>query len=202
MNPNVLITGHSRGLGRAFADTYKDTHNIIGVSSSEIDFLTLTQTPEYYLNNTYDIVFINARTTKHSWSDLMNINCVNQVKFALDIKDNIKKALVFITSRASNLTRTFRGFKGPDGSRIFGGTQKIDYGMSKAALTYAAVCISRHVSYPVLAIDPGNFANQANPNRETKPAEIAQHIKKLLDKNDLKRYDGRLVRYTGELLEW
>ena len=54
----------------------------------------------------------------------------------------------------------------------------------------------------VLAIDPGNFANQANPNRETKPAEIAQHIKKLLDKDDLKRYDGRLVRYTGELLEW
>ena len=90
MNPNVLITGHSRGLGRAFADIYKSTHNIIGVSSSEIDFLTLTQTPEYYLNNTYDIVFINARTTKHSWSDLMNINCVNQVKFALDIKDNLK----------------------------------------------------------------------------------------------------------------
>ena len=60
MNPNVLITGHSRGLGRAFADIYKGTHNIIGVSSSEIDFLTLTQTPEYYLNNTYDIVFINA----------------------------------------------------------------------------------------------------------------------------------------------
>ena len=197
MNSNVLITGHSRGLGKAFADIYKNTHNVIGVSTSELDFLTLPQTPEYYLNNTYDIVFINART-----NDLMNVNCVNQVKFALDIKDNIKKALVFITSRAGNLTRTFRGFKGPDGSRIYGGTQKIDYAMSKAALTYAAVCISRHVSYPVLAIDPGTFANQSNPERETKPLDIAQHIKKLLDKDDLKRYSGRLVRYTGELLEW
>ena len=202
MNSNVLITGHSRGLGKAFAEIYKNTHNIIGVSTSEIDFLTLSQTPQYYLNNTYDIVFINARTKKHNWNDLMSINCVNQVKFALDIKDNIKKALVFITSRAGNLTRTFRGFKGKDGSRIHGGTQKIDYAMSKAALTYAAVCISRHVSYPVLAIDPGTFANQSNPEREIKPADIAQHIKKLLDKDDLKRYSGRLVRYTGELLEW
>ena len=94
MNSNVLITGHSRGLGKAFADIYKNTHNIVGVSTSELDFLTLSQTPEYYLNNTYDIVFINARTKKHSWNDLMNINCVNQVKFALDIKDNIKKAII------------------------------------------------------------------------------------------------------------
>ena len=202
MNSNVLITGHSRGLGKAFADIYKNTHNIIGVSTSELDFLTLSQTPKYYINNKYDIVFINARTKKHNWNDLMNINCVNQVKFALDIKDNIKKALVFITSRAGNFTRTFRGFKGPDGSRIYGGTQKIDYAMSKAALTYAAVCISRHVSYPVLAIDPGNFANQTNPERKIKPSDIAQHIKKLLDNDDLKRYSGRLVRYTGELLEW
>ena len=202
MRSNVLITGHTRGLGEALANLYKSTHNIVGVSTSEIDFLTFSKTPKFYHNNTYDYVIINARSKKHQWADLMNINCVNQVRFALDIKNNINKALVFITSRAGNFTRTYRGFKGPDGSRMFPGTNQIDYSMSKAALTYAAVCISRHVSYPVIAIDPGNFANQSNPERDPKPVDIAIPIKKLLDKSDLKKYSGRLVRYTGEFLVW
>ena len=87
MRSNVLITGHTRGLGEALANLYKSTHNIVGVSTSEIDFLTFSKTPKFYHNNTYDYVIINARSKKHQWADLMNINCVNQVRFALDIKN-------------------------------------------------------------------------------------------------------------------
>ena len=189
---NVLITGHSQNLGKALSEEFAPTHNVIGVSSNELDFLHFDKTPEKYITMEYDFVIINARSRDHYWNDLMNINCVNQIKFVHDLLFRIKKGLIFITSRAASFQRASQGLVSKS---------QIPYSMSKVSLTMAAVIFSKYTTYPTFAIDPGSFATPVRPNKTLMPEDVARGIKNIID-NDMEKYDGKLVKYTGEVLPW
>ena len=100
---NVLITGASKRLGLELANLYRKSDNVLGLDSSDIDFRTDYINESLSLDTTHwDIVIINARTKQHKWSDMMNVNCINQVRFIETIMDRIKEKLIFITSEAGS----------------------------------------------------------------------------------------------------
>jgi hypothetical protein len=191
---NVLITGHSQNLGKALSEEFAPTHNVIGVSSNEIDFLHHNKTPQKYINMNYDFVIINARRRHAAWDELLNINCTNQIRFVLDIKNNINKGLIFISSRLSRISEISNG-------KCDGRIDRLDYAISKAGLNIASIYLARHCEYPVFSIDPGSFATPVRPNKTLMPEDVARGIKDIID-NDIEKYDGKLVKYTGEVLLW
>lgn len=191
---NILITGHTTGLGKELNTILSKSYNVIGVSTKELDFNKKYKAPSHIKNINYDYIIINARSNNHRWSELININCTNQIRFALNLKNNINKALIFISSRLSRISEVSTG-------KCDGRIDRLDYAISKAGLNIASVYLSRHCEYPVFAIDPGSFANRKKPNKPLKAIEIANSIKKLLN-NSLDEYNGKLVKYTGEIVEW
>tara|TARA_Y100000114_G_C11665756_1_gene281285 strand:- start:77 stop:655 length:579 start_codon:yes stop_codon:yes gene_type:complete len=190
---NVLITGASKRLGLELANLYRKSDNVLGLDSSDIDFSTDYTNESLSLDTTHwDIVIINARTKQHKWSEMMNVNCINQVRFLETIMDRIKEKLIFITSEAGSHYKT-QHF--PDDPLDF---DKLDYKMSKAALNMAMTWFAKKLPIQVLAIHPGTFGYEG----ATPAAKRAAEVKATIDKTYRKDFTGSFIRYDGKPLQW
>ena len=160
---NILVTGHSRGIGKVIYDSFKKSGgNVIGVSSAEIDFVDSLKTEIYAkelcLRIKFDILVNCAGINEISFSSSNSIGQIEQINKMMNV--NFYAPFIFSRAVLENMMIKEHGRIVNIGS-IYSSqarTQRLGYISSKHALLGLTRSFSADFS------DRNIFSNMVSPS--------------------------------------
>ena len=137
-NKRVLLTGGSRGIGKAIYEELKDKYDVVVPTSSELDLNSLTSINDYFRqNNKFDILINNAGINIIKEidtildEDIQKINQINLVAPLKLIQHVVKNMKENNNGKIVNISSIW-GVKSKEKRTLYSGTKFGIIGQTKA----------------------------------------------------------------------